>query len=107
MEKVLKKAELPHCNPHSLRHTNLSLLVAAGVPMSTVIENIFIEEKEKKVVQKKNSDSDNSSEKIDINNFRKIKAEMEELGIDSIYEYFEYLEYVEAKNKKKNNSMVM
>lgn len=34
--KVLEKAGLKHCTLHSLRHTNITMQIAAGVPMVTV-----------------------------------------------------------------------
>ncbi len=36
MDKVLKAAGLPHRSVHSLRHTNITMQIAAGVPLVTV-----------------------------------------------------------------------
>ena len=36
LDKVLDVAELPHHTVHSLRHTNITLQIAAGVPITTV-----------------------------------------------------------------------
>ncbi len=36
LRRVLKKAGLKHCSLHSLRHTNITMQIAAGVPMVTV-----------------------------------------------------------------------
>ncbi len=36
LNKMLKKANLPHVTLHSLRHTNITLQIAAGVPLVTV-----------------------------------------------------------------------
>ena len=35
-KKMLKKADLPDVTLHSLRHTNITLQIAAGVPLTTV-----------------------------------------------------------------------
>lgn len=36
LDEALKLADLPHCSVHSLRHTNISILIAAGVSPVTV-----------------------------------------------------------------------
>jgi len=36
LNKFIEKNSLKHFTPHSLRHTNISLLIAAGVPIKTV-----------------------------------------------------------------------
>lgn len=36
LKKVLKELKLPRVNVHSLRHTNISLQIAAGVPLKVV-----------------------------------------------------------------------
>ena len=36
MKKLLKENNLPEVNVHSLRHTNITLQIALGVPLVTV-----------------------------------------------------------------------
>ena len=36
VDKILKAAGLPHRSVHSLRHTNITMQIAAGVPLVTV-----------------------------------------------------------------------
>jgi integrase len=36
LDKFIKDNDLPHFSPHTLRHTNISLMIAAGVPMRNV-----------------------------------------------------------------------
>lgn len=36
MDKICKAAGLPHRSVHSLRHTNITMQIAAGVPLVTV-----------------------------------------------------------------------
>jgi len=119
MNKVLIKANLPHHTLHSLRHTNVTLQIAAGVPIVTVssrvghsktstttdiyayslqgsdkkaanaIDNLFKEEKE--------DCQETSNNPID--EFKKAKAEMEQYGLDSIKEYMEFKEFMKLSNK--------
>ena len=34
--RLIEENNLPHFTPHSLRHTNISLMIAAGVPLQNV-----------------------------------------------------------------------
>ena len=36
VDKVCQAAELPHRTVHSLRHTNITMQIAAGIPLVTV-----------------------------------------------------------------------
>ena len=36
MKRVIKESETAYYTPHSLRHTNISLQIAMGVPITTI-----------------------------------------------------------------------
>ena len=118
MKLALEKANISHHTLHSLRHTNVALQIAAGVPIVTVasraghsrtstttdiyayslngsdksaanaINNIFADG------VKRSNNIDNSLEE-----FKKAKEEMKRLGFDSMREYNEYLEFMRLRNK--------
>ena len=118
MNKALIKANLPHHTLHSLRHTNVTIQIAAGVPIVTVssrvghsktstttdiyayslqgsdkkaanaIDNLFKGEKE--VCQ------DVSNNPMD--EFKRAKAEMEQYGLNSMKEYIEFKEFMKFRN---------
>ena len=118
MKRVLDKAEMNHHTLHSLRHTNIALQIAAGVPIVTVasraghartstttdiyaysligtdrmaanvLDDVFSKEKEDK-----NQDSSNS-----LADFKKLKEKIKNLGLNSIDEYYEYKKFIEMKN---------
>ncbi len=115
LEKVLKKANLLHFTIHSLRHTNITLQITSGVPLVTVsgreghsrtstttdIYSHFIQSSDTVVA----STLDNffqSKPKEELKNgideFKKIKQEMKQLGFDTVKDYMEFLEYQQSKH---------
>jgi hypothetical protein len=120
------KYGLPHYTLHSLRHTNIALQIAAGVPIVTVskraghartstttdiyaysleasdndaankIEDIFSGKISIKIGTI-NEQKENTSFENDVEEFKRIKEEMNKLGFDSLKEYQEYLEFKKMK----------
>ena len=120
---------------HSLRHTNITLQIAAGVPIVTVaaragharasttsdiyayalrstdkmaadkIAGIFsAEEKTQESVKPFELNSVSETEETDIvAEFRRLKAEMQRLGFETLEEYEEYLDFLEMKRIKKRD----
>ena len=119
MNKALIKAKLPHHTLHSLRHTNVTLQISAGIPIVTVssrvghsktstttdiyayslqgsdkraataIDNLFKKEKEEC--------QETSNNPLD--EFKKAKAEMEQYGLTSMKEYMDFKEFMKLSNK--------
>ncbi len=130
--KILKNAGIEHFSLHSVRHTNITMQIAAGVPIVTVsaragharastttdtyahfihssdvmaaqtIDNLFCG-LEDMDTQKTNSKAKPQNKKIElVSSFRQAKNEIERLGLKNYEEYLEYLEFVEAKNQHLN-----
>ena len=116
MNKVLKKANLSHFTIHSLGHTNITLQITAGIPLVTVsrraghsrtstttdIYSHFIQSSDNVAV----STLDNlfqaePKEAVDkeLEEFKKIKQEMKQLGFETIKDYMEFLEFKQARSK--------
>lgn len=116
MKKVLKKANLPHFTIHSLRHTNITLQITAGVPLVTVsgraghsrtstttdIYSHFIQSSDNvaastldNLFQAEPKEAVNK----ELEEFKKIKQEMKQLGFETIKDYMEFLEFKQARSK--------
>lgn len=117
MKRVLEKAEMTHHTLHSLRHTNIAIQIAAGVPIVTVASRaghartstttdiyayslIGTDKMAANVLDDAFSDNDrNALEKANqVSEFKKIKEEIKSLGLNSLEEYYEYKKYIEMKN---------
>ena len=133
-KRILKAAGIEHFSLHSVRHTNITMQIAAGVPIVTVsaragharastttdtyahfihssdmvaadtIDRIF-----GGVEGEKLPDTSIVKEKPKmkvelVNSFRKAKMEMERLGIETYDEYLEYLEFIEATKNRGNGN---
>lgn len=131
-KRILKAAGIEHFSLHSVRHTNITMQIAAGVPIVTVSARAgharastttdtyahFINSSDVLAADTIDrffggAEEENAPDttivkekpkmKVElVNSFRKAKMEMERLGIETYDEYLEYLEFVEA-TKAKNN----
>ncbi len=131
--KILKAAGIEHFSLHSVRHTNITMQIAAGVPIVTVSARAgharastttdtyahFIHSSD--VVAAQTIDSlfggvegtetadtkivtEPPKRKVElVTSFRKAKSEMERLGFETYDEYLEYLEFIEAKRQRANS----
>ena len=134
LDKVLIEAGLKHYTLHSIRHTNITLQIAAGVPLVTVsaraghartstttdiyahalkstdklasdkISEIFDPDKAFDERVKEEIIDVEAEKENDIASFKRIKAEMRRLGFTSFDEYYSYLEFMEKNKKKKKVS---
>ena len=107
LDEVLKKANLPHFKVHSLRHTNITLQIAGGVPVITVsgraghsrtstttdIYSHFIKTSDgnaseilEKILDGTNKEANESKEKSELSSLLKLKKKIKDLGLDSIDE---------------------
>jgi len=128
-QQILKAAGIEHYSLHSIRHTNITMQIAAGVPIVTVsaraghartstttdtyahfihssdvvaadtLERVFGN------VNGEQSGSPTQSQKPKmkvelVQSFRQAKAEMERLGIETYDEYLDYLEFVSATKNR-------
>lgn len=115
LHKILDQTELPLFSIHSLRHTNITLQITAGVPLITVsgraghsrtstttdIYSHFIQTSDD-VAAKKINQMFTKTEDIEDNDlleYKRVKEQMEKLGLNSIKEYMEYLEFKKQKEK--------
>lgn len=115
LEKVLKKANLPHFTIHSLRHTNITLQITSGVSLITVsgraghsrtstttdIYSHFIQSSDTVAA----STLDNLFQtkpkeelKNELEEFKKVKQEMKQLGFETLKDYMEFLDYQQSKH---------
>jgi len=129
MKKALKKANLSHHTLHSLRHTNISLQIAAGVPIVTVasraghsrtstttdiyayslngadknaakaLDNIF---EGKKIDKNIVSDSNDDS----LLKFKQAREEMKKLGFQDMDEYLDYIKYMKHLNEQRKGEII-
>lgn len=124
MKKALEKANLTHHTLHSLRHTNITLQIAAGVPIVTVASRAGHSKTStttdiyaysligsdklaasaiSNALNNKNI-TDTDEEKSSLLEFKKAKEEMIKLGFESMDEYIDYKKYMsslrDAKQKK-------
>lgn len=122
MTDITSAAGVKHCTLHSLRHTNITLLLMSGVSLNvasaraghartsttTDIYGYVLDRSERQAANtvvdylnqiSKSNECDTSSDD-DVNEYRKAKAEMKRLGFDSYEEYLDYLEFLKMKNKK-------
>ena len=120
MLRFQAKYGLPHYTLHSLRHTNIALQIAAGVPIVTVskraghartstttdiyayalessdqvaaekIEDIFSGKTNIKIGMINEDVSQEEKADDSVNEFRKANEEMDRLGFDSFKEYQEF-----------------
>lgn len=131
LQKVLDKAGLPKFTLHSLRHSNLTLQIIAGVPIAvvskraghykpSVTSDYYFEytqtsdEMAANVLEKlfTTNDEDNAKKPLEgtlaidsdisIDDYRKAKEEAKRLGFESYDEYLDYLEFMKAKKTHKN-----
>ena len=135
LNKMLREANIDHYSLHSLRHTNITLQIAAGVPIVTVaaragharasttsdiyayalrstdklaadkLGSIFSGD-EKPAEPTKPVEDDplfEMDEQAVMAEFKRMKAEMQRLGFETMSEYREYLDFVEMKKIKKND----
>lgn len=128
-KRILKAAGIEHYSLHSIRHTNITMQIAAGVPIVTVSARAgharastttdtyahFIRSSDVAAAETIDHLFDNGDQpdtttiteppkkKVElVQSFRKAKAEMERLGIETYDEYLEYLEFVEATKSSGN-----
>ena len=115
LKRVLDMAELPNFTIHSLRHTNITLQIASGVPLITVsgraghsrtstttdIYSHFISSSDsiaaEAIDQIFEEEYQEPKEKLALNKieeFKKAKAEMKELGFETMEEYMEYKKFI-------------
>ena len=118
---------LKHYTLHSLRHTNIALQIAAGVPIVTVskraghartstttdIYAYALESNDKEAADKlsdlfnKNDykigveDEESVSANDDISEYKKAKEEMNKLGFKDYNEYLDYLEFKEIQQLRR------
>lgn len=118
LNKMLKDAGIEHYSLHSLRHTNITMQIAEGVPIVTVsaraghartstttdIYAYFLKSSDKSAAQTISNafERENDSSDDTLQQFKQVKAEMSRLGFSTISEYQEYLEFL---NFKKNNNL--
>ena len=118
---------LKHYTLHSLRHTNIALQIAAGVPIVTVskraghartstttdIYAYALESNDKEAADKlsdlfKNNDykievEDDESVTVnnDVSDYKKAKEEMNKLGFNDYNEYLDYLEFKKIQQSRR------
>jgi integrase len=118
LNKMLKDAGIEHYSLHSLRHTNITMQIAEGVPIVTVsaraghartstttdIYAYFLKSSDKSAAQTISNAFERENDISDdtLQQFKQVKAEMSRLGFSTISEYQEYLEFL---NFKKNNNL--
>lgn len=127
LTKFQAKNGLKHYTLHSLRHTNIALQIAAGVPIVTVskraghartstttdIYAYSLESNDKEAADKlgdlfKNNDykievEDKESVSIndDVSEYKKAKEEMNKLGFTDYNEYLDYLEFKKIQQSRR------
>jgi integrase len=127
LTKFQAKNGLKHYTLHSLRHTNIALQIAAGVPIVTVskraghartstttdIYAYALESNDKEAADKlgdlfKNNDykievEDKESVSIndDVSEYKKAKEEMNKLGFTDYNEYLDYLEFKKIQQSRR------
>ena len=130
--KVLKAAGIEHFSLHSVRHTNITMQIVAGVPLVTVSARAghartstttdtyahFIRSSDLAAAQTldrlfgdveeepspiKTADPIKKKAEL-VGSFRKAKEEMERLGFETYEEYLEYLDFVKARKNHSQNS---
>ena len=117
---------MPHYTLHSLRHTNIALQIAAGVPIVTVskraghartstttdiyayalestdqvaaekISEVFKNNNSNISIMQETSISDNS-----VSEYKKAKEEMTRLGFNDYNEYLDYLEFMKIQQSRR------
>jgi len=116
LDDVLKKAGLPHFTIHSLRHTNITLQIESGVPVTTVSSraghsrtstttDIYAyafknSNKEASNILQSRLNDTIQAEAINTderNEYRKAKEEMKKLGFTNMREYLDFVEYRKMK----------
>lgn len=110
----IKKANLPHFTIHGLRHTDITLQITAGVPLvivsgraghsrtstTTDVYSHFIQSSDN--VAASTLDNLFQTEPVEevnkkLEEFRKIKQEMRQIGFETIKDYMEILEFKQVK----------
>ncbi len=118
---------LKHYTLHSLRHTNIALQIAAGVPIVTVskraghartstttdIYAYALESNDKEAADKLSDLFNNNDYKIeveddesvtvnnDVSEYKKAKEEMNKLGFNDYNEYLDYLEFKKIQQSRR------
>ena len=117
---------LKHYSLHSLRHTNIALQIAAGVPIVTVSQRAghartstttdiyayalestdqVAAEKISEVFKNKNSnisiEQDTRTSNDSVNEYKKVKEEMNKLGFTDYNEYLDYLEFMKIQQSRR------
>lgn len=113
---------LSHFSLHSLRHTNIAVQLAAGIPLVTVsaraghskpsttsdIYAYVLKSSDAQAVQvidtfMSNGVSNHNDDSV--NEYKKAKEEMKRLGLTSYEEYMDYLEFVRIKSKQVEKTL--
>ncbi len=122
LETFLVDCRLPHFSLHSLRHTNIAIQLAAGIPLVTVsaraghskpsttsdIYAYVLKGSDEQAVQVMDSFMINGVSnpgKSSVNEYKKAKEEMKRLGFTSYEEYMDYLEFMQIKSKQKEKTL--
>ena len=126
LNKVLELAGIPHYSVHSLRHTNITLLISNGISFpiaslragharSSTTEDIYsyaMPSADKAaanlldnllITQSKAKSTNCETTNSDVEIFHKAKEEMLRLGFDNYDEYLDYLEFI---NKKRSRNLI-
>ncbi|MDE6407235.1 MAG: tyrosine-type recombinase/integrase [Anaeroplasmataceae bacterium] len=117
----LVDCELPHFSLHSLRHTNIAVQLAAGIPLVTVsaraghskpsttsdIYAYVLKSSDTQAVQVMDTliSTGGSNHDDSVNEYKKAKEEMKRLGLTSYEEYMDYLEFVRIKSKQVEKTL--
>lgn len=118
----LVDCELPHFTLHSLRHTNIAVQLAAGIPLVTVsaraghskpsttsdIYAYVLKGSDTQAAQIMDTimikgGSNHSDDSV--NEYKRVKEEMNRLGFTSYEEYMDYLEFIRIKSKKTEKTL--
>ena len=105
---------------HSIRHTNLSYLISCGVDPVTVAKRAghsrvsttldiysyafnHIDREAANLTANMGKDVNKpTTTNDDLDDYKKVKEEMERLGFESYDEYYDYLDFIKTKNKRIN-----
>lgn len=113
---------LPHFSLHSLRHTNIAVQLAAGIPLVTVsaraghskpstTSDIYAyvlkgsDTQAAQIMDTLISNRDISQEDISISEYKKAKEEMKRLGFTKYEDYMDYLEFMKFKSRKTEKTL--
>lgn len=103
---------------HSIRHTNLSYLISCGVDPVTVAKRTghsrvsttldiysyafnHIDREAANLTANMGKETNNiPTTNNDLDDYKKVKEEMERLGFKSYDEYYDYLDFINTRNKR-------